>query len=236
MAQSLGDGHDGVGVGFGQEDGELVAAVAAEDVGASQLGGDHGRQVAEHFVGRVVAERVVDGLEAVYVEEDDAQIPVRDAGLGEEVIELLAEGAHVVEAGQTVAVCELLEPLGTLFQLGPFPLQLSELYLIDLGLSAAGLVGGHQQLGHFGVGDLEDLVVAARVFDGHVEQIGGGFDVALDVVEQQVELLAVDAPCLLGEPRGLLQGHGLVGLHEAAADQACPADDIHQLDGAGIAA
>ena len=121
-AQSLGDGHDGTGVGLGQEDGELVAAVAAENVGASQLGGDHGRQVAEHFVGRVVAERVVDGLEAVQVEEDDAQCPVRYAGLGEEVIELLAEGAHVVEAGQTVAVCELLEPLGTLFQLGPFPL------------------------------------------------------------------------------------------------------------------
>ncbi len=68
MADALGHGAGLGGIGFRQQDAELVAAVAAGDVDVAQAGADHAGHAADHFVARRVALLVVDRLERVDVQ------------------------------------------------------------------------------------------------------------------------------------------------------------------------
>ena len=71
--QAGGDLADGAAVGdVGQQDGELVAAEAGEDVVAAQRLAQARGDVDEQLVAVLVAQRVVDLLEAVEVDEQSA--------------------------------------------------------------------------------------------------------------------------------------------------------------------
>ena len=89
--------------GLGQQHRELVAAEAAEHVGRAQAGGERPRHLAQQVVAGGVAAGVVDGLEVVEVDHDQAE---RAAVVAEVVGQLgreaLGEAAAVERAGQRV--------------------------------------------------------------------------------------------------------------------------------------
>src|SRR5205085_2891784 len=63
----------------GEQDGELLAAPAAHEVGLAERLGQPPRDVREDAVAHGVAEPVVDGLEVVHVEERDGEVRPRAA-------------------------------------------------------------------------------------------------------------------------------------------------------------
>ena len=89
-------------VGLGHEQRELVAAQAGEDVlGAgdvAQRGGDGG----QHDVAALVAERVVDRLEVVDVEQRERERPLVAQRAGELLAQALVEGAVVGQARERI--------------------------------------------------------------------------------------------------------------------------------------
>src|SRR4051812_45433149 len=68
LAEALEDREGRVGGAVGQEDGELLAAVAGEDVGRSEDGAPGSGGLLEQAVAGLVAAGVVEGLEVVEVE------------------------------------------------------------------------------------------------------------------------------------------------------------------------
>ena len=103
-----------VAVGLGQDDRELVAAVARRDVRRAQRRADELRRPGQDPVAEQVAERVVDQLEVVEVEHQHAQRAAAALGPDDLLAEALVQEPVVVEAGQRVAVGEvagvLVEP------------------------------------------------------------------------------------------------------------------------------
>ena len=84
------------------QDPELVAAEAGDDVAGAQVGAQPRRDRAQQGVAGVVAEAVVDQLEVVEVEEED---PDRRAGDGralQRVVERVDEAEAVGQAGEGV--------------------------------------------------------------------------------------------------------------------------------------
>src|SRR6059036_863989 len=71
--RSRDDGGDALARGVLAQDGELVAAEPAEGVVGTQRRGHPRGDLAQHRVAGVVAEAVVDALEAIEVEEDDRE-------------------------------------------------------------------------------------------------------------------------------------------------------------------
>ena len=96
-----------VAVGLGQDDRELVAAVAGRDVRRAQRRPDELRGPGQDPVAEQVAERVVDELEVVEVEHQHAQRAPAALGADDLLAQPLVQEAVVVEAGQRVAVGEL---------------------------------------------------------------------------------------------------------------------------------
>jgi hypothetical protein len=72
-ALTLSESVHGVGVGTRQQDDELVAAEARGDVDPARLLGQHAAQPRQHAITDVVAVLIIDVLEAVEVECDDAE-------------------------------------------------------------------------------------------------------------------------------------------------------------------
>ena len=72
-AQLLGQRGAFLDAGLGQDEHELLAAVAADEVGCAQAGRDRLGDAAQDDVADGVAVRVVDGLEVVDVDERDRQ-------------------------------------------------------------------------------------------------------------------------------------------------------------------
>ena len=100
--------------GFGdvlEQHGELVAAEARGDVGAADGVVEPARELDEHLVARGVAERVVDGLEVVEVEEDHGRRACLARRAGDRVADLLGEHRPVREPGHGV-VERLVRELG----------------------------------------------------------------------------------------------------------------------------
>ena len=93
--------------GVGQDEGELVAAVAGRDVRRPQGGPDQLGGPGQHPVAEEVAERVVDELEVVEVEHHHAQRPTAALRPDDLLAQALVQEPVVVEAGQRVAVGEL---------------------------------------------------------------------------------------------------------------------------------
>ena len=110
LEQSLGDLlHVGLGVGVAQEHGELVAAEPGSVVGQAQAGAQPIRDDGEDLVAEAVAQRVVDHLEVVQVQQQD-----RRAGgvrVVEDRLERVDEPGSVGETGQRIGDRLVLEIL-----------------------------------------------------------------------------------------------------------------------------
>src|SRR5215467_11698210 len=62
--------HGGLEPGLREYQGELLASVSARDVAAAHLASEQRPHRTEHEIPRFVAERIVDPLEVIQVEED----------------------------------------------------------------------------------------------------------------------------------------------------------------------
>ena len=102
---ALGQGHGVLdGRALAGQDRELVAAEARQQVALAQLRPDALGDVDEQLVARRVTERVVDHLEVVEVEEDDAGRRGRVARADEPALDLLDEEGPVAETRQRVVI------------------------------------------------------------------------------------------------------------------------------------
>ena len=96
--------------GLGQQDRELVAAEAAEHVGGAQVGRERAGDGAQQVVTGGVAAGVVDGLEVVEVDHDQAERAAVVADVVAQLgLEALGEAAAVERAGQRVGARERLQ-------------------------------------------------------------------------------------------------------------------------------
>ena len=111
LAHLVGEGERVGAVDLGQHDGELLAAVARQDVLAPDLALDDRRQLLEHVVAGEVAEAVVDRLEAIDVEQDQRQLATIALGARHFAVELLEEIAAVEHLRQTVDGGEAIDLL-----------------------------------------------------------------------------------------------------------------------------
>ena len=84
------------------QDGELVAAEARDRVGRAQAGLEAGRDRLEELVAGPVAERVVDRLEVVDVDEEDADRVAASRGAADCEREAVEEEGAVGHAGERV--------------------------------------------------------------------------------------------------------------------------------------
>ena len=88
----------------GEQQHELVAAVARDQIALAQVAPQARRQLAQHDVARRVPEPVVDVLEAVEVDEQHGDAAAVVAGAGDGGVERLLEQAPVGEPGQVVVM------------------------------------------------------------------------------------------------------------------------------------
>ena len=97
---AVGDRHRLVLVGEAvDEDAELVAAEAGDDVAGPQVGAQPRRHRPQQLVAGVVAHAVVDQLEVVEVEEEDPDRRARDGAALERVAQRVDEAGPVRQAG-----------------------------------------------------------------------------------------------------------------------------------------
>ena len=100
----------GIGAGLplevGQQQQELVAALARDEVGLAGAVAQALGELGEQLVPGGVAQRVVHELEVVEVQEDHADAEVVPAGAGERVLEHLLEQRPVRQARELVVVGE----------------------------------------------------------------------------------------------------------------------------------
>ena len=95
------------------QDPELVAAEAGDDVAGAQVGAQPRRDGAQQGVAGVVAEAVVDELEVVEVEEEDPDRRAGDRGAAERVVDRVDEAEPVGQAGEGVVEDAVAErPVG----------------------------------------------------------------------------------------------------------------------------
>ena len=115
-AQILAQLHRPLDVGLRHQDRELVAGEAGDDVGGAHPFAHHRGDLADQVVAGVVAERVVDPLEAVDVDDHHRAATAVAGAEGDVLIELGAEAAAVEQPGQRVVVGQVaklgLGPLG----------------------------------------------------------------------------------------------------------------------------
>ena len=100
-AHALGELDAVVGVAADQQ-GELFAAVTGRHVGLADDRLQGGADAFEQVVAGFVAVAVVEALEVVEVEHDQGELAAVAVGLGDLVVQVVGEGAVVVEAGQAV--------------------------------------------------------------------------------------------------------------------------------------
>src|SRR5262249_54871279 len=102
LAEGLGEGDSAFERRLGQDDGELLAAVAGEDLVATDARLDDARELLEHEVAREVAVHVVDALEVVDVEEEDREVALVPAAADDLALERLVEVPLVVDLRETI--------------------------------------------------------------------------------------------------------------------------------------
>ena len=117
-AQVLAELQRPLDVGLRHQDRELVAGEAGDDVGGAHPFAHHLGDLADQVVAGVVAERVVDRLEAVDVDDHHRALAAVAGAEGDVLVELGAEAAAVEQPGQRVVVGQVaqlgLGPLGPL--------------------------------------------------------------------------------------------------------------------------
>jgi hypothetical protein len=158
-----------------QEDGELVATVAADHVDAARVLEENLADAAESLVARRVAQRVVDGLEAVEIEQHDGHRVLEAAVAGDLLLEPNGEEAAIVQPRHLVLERDLLEPRvgGLELPVGGVETRRELVDLAGLGLDGA----EHPREGAHEHADLVGLLCHRR-FDpgrgGH--RLGGAAD------------------------------------------------------------
>jgi len=110
-AQTFRDGERALGPGLREDDCELLAAVARGRVHAANLFAQLAREYAQRSVARVVAVRVVDALEVVYVDEYERDGLAHAGRKMKVALKLNLEEAAVEAARQPVGQCLLLHLL-----------------------------------------------------------------------------------------------------------------------------
>jgi len=160
--QLLGDDQRRRPVAAVEQDRELVAADPGERVGPADGGVQQPTDTRDQLVAGCVAERVVDELEAIEVEEEDGSRLVVSGRELERSLQLLAEASAVEQAGEGVVVCEVLE--------------------LALGPLAVGDV--HD------VGDRERLPVVALREEGAADENPDGVPVAVDQALLELDVVA----------------------------------------------
>ena len=90
-----------------EQDGELVARQPRHGIGGAHGADQPLRHRLQQPIARVVAERVVDVLEVVEVEEHDRHVAARAAGQRERVLDAIAEQVPVGEPGQRIVKRQL---------------------------------------------------------------------------------------------------------------------------------
>ena len=147
--------------GIGQDEHELVAADARHGVAGAQRLGESPRDCLQQLVADRVPERVVDGLEAIQVDEDHRRAAVAFARRRQRVVEALVQQPPVGQAGQRVVVRKVPDaPLGG-FTLDDLPAQPG--------------VGLGKRLGALAHADFE-LVMGAAQRLGRTSLLGDVFD------------------------------------------------------------
>ncbi len=107
--QLLGDAEGTGAVAAVEQDREFVASDPGQRVGLADGAGQQESRPDEELVAGGVAERVVDELEAVEVEEEDRAGLVVAGREPDRALQLLGEASTVEQAGQGVVVGEVLE-------------------------------------------------------------------------------------------------------------------------------
>ena len=101
----LGHGLHVLGVGDPRQDHrELVAAETRNRVGLARAGADAARGLHQQVVAHEVAQRVVDLLEVVQIDQKQRQRATRARGLADLVLEPLPQHAPIGQAGEHVEV------------------------------------------------------------------------------------------------------------------------------------
>jgi hypothetical protein len=119
VADALGRVERAQRVGVRQEDDELVAAEAAEQVGLAQRGGDRTRDLAQHQVAGQVSVQVVDALEVIDVNHQHRRRHRVAPAARPFTVGQHQELAPVVGAGQVVARGQHVQPRASGFGIGP---------------------------------------------------------------------------------------------------------------------
>ena len=147
------------------QDPELVAAEAGDDVAGAQVGAQPRGDGAQQGVAGVVAEAVVDELEVVEVEEEDPDRRAGDRGAAERVVDRVDEAEPVGQAGERVvedAVAERAVGGVALEGVGED---------VGGGFEEGDVLGA--EAARFGGVDVEDAEGAVLAVDHHRQRAGG---------------------------------------------------------------
>ena len=117
-AQVLAQLQRALDIGLRHQDRELVAGEPGDDIGGANPLAHHPGDLADQVVAGVVAERVVDRLEAVDVDDHHRAAAAVASAEGDVLVEFGAKAAPVEQPGQRVVVGQVaklgLGPLGPL--------------------------------------------------------------------------------------------------------------------------
>ena len=128
--------------GVGQDEHELLSAVATGDVALAQVLAQHPARLAQHQIARIVPERVVESLEVVQVEHREAERGIPAQGAMQLAGEGVLEVAPVEQSRQRIARGLLVQllPQSQVRQgeLDRFAYRHGQLVLTDVRLMALG--------------------------------------------------------------------------------------------------
>ena len=155
-------------IGVGHHHHEFLAAIAAGQIDAAHIGGDAAGEFLQHLVADVMAMGVVDRLEIIDVHDHESQRLAVLLGVGDQIVQMPAHIAAIVQAGELVGdrhfqaelnIVAQAVGIALLAQLGAHPRHqfvlvhrpgqiVVDAHLQRLGQLAAVAVRHHHQDGH----------------------------------------------------------------------------------------
>src|SRR5260370_1370442 len=105
-------------VGVGRQHGELIAAKQRDGVSGPQHAAQSRCHLLQEAVASIMAERVVDVLESIEVEEQHAEHPLIATRGEQGLAQAVSEKAAIRETGQRVVECLVFEGVGVCLALG----------------------------------------------------------------------------------------------------------------------
>ena len=114
--------------GMGEDDAEFVAAQPADNVGLAEMREDDRADLPQRFIARGMAEPVIDQLEPVKIEIDEAERGAVAGRQGDFAVELTLEGAAVVDRAERIMIGKPFCVLKRLFETCLFSPQMQHLF------------------------------------------------------------------------------------------------------------